>query len=71
MPRTERRVTPAPCANEALLPSSASDEPAPARNVRLYNMKDPIPLTKKRYRMRGGKPIAPPRLFPRLVIVSG
>jgi len=71
MPRTERRVTPAPCANGALLPTNASDEPAAARNARLCNMKGPIPLTKKRYRMGGGKPIAPPSLFPRLVIASG
>jgi len=39
MPRTERRLTPAPCANGAELPNIASDEPAVARNARLCNMK--------------------------------
>src|SRR5207253_5534710 len=44
MPRTERRVTLAPCANGALLPSSASDEPAAARNARLCNNMKAHPL---------------------------
>src|SRR5258708_3384710 len=43
MPRTERRVTPPPCANEAPLPNIASDDPAAVRNARLCNM-SPDPL---------------------------